>query len=114
MEVPDGGWEEDHDGDPRGEMEETLAGDCLLEAVQGQAPHQHEEAGDGVEDEELGAGLTLPVVDREGEPGEGDHRQAGHDHKPRYLDRERCSGVIGGRINRGRHTSRGQLLVWAR
>ena len=27
LEVPDGGREEDHDGDPRGELEDTLAGD---------------------------------------------------------------------------------------
>ena len=89
MEVPDGGWEEDHDGDPRGEMEETLAGNCLLEAVESQAAHQDQEAGDGVEDEELGAGLALPVVDGEGQPGDRHHRQAGHDHAPGYLDGHR-------------------------
>ena len=57
--------------------------------MQCQPPHHHEEAGDGVEDEELGAGLTLAVVDREGQPGDGDHRQTGHDHTAGYLERER-------------------------
>ena len=42
-----------------------------------------------MEDEELGAGLTLAVVDREGQPGDGDHRQTGHDHTAGYLERER-------------------------
>ena len=57
--------------------------------MQSQTSHHHEEAGDGVEDQELGAGLTPPVVDREGEPGDGDHSQTGHDDTARYLERER-------------------------
>ena len=57
--------------------------------MQGEAPHHDDEAGDGVEDEEFGAGLTLPVVDGEGEPGDGDNSQPGHDHTAGYLERER-------------------------
>ena len=70
-------------------MEEALASHCLLEAVQSQPAHHEEEAGDGVEDQELGAGLTLPVVNREGQPGDGDHCQTGQDDTARYLERER-------------------------
>ena len=76
-------------------MEEALACDCLLEAVESQPAHHEEEAGDGVEDQELGAWLTLPVVDREGQPGDGHHRQTGHDHKPGYLDSQTERGEVG-------------------